>query len=100
MFLDIGESIFIWIGAKSNKDEALLVEKLIPGYLQSDPTGRDADTTILKIRQGCEPPTFTGFFGVWDPTCWEVRLNRKLLLIIFEKCYVSVEPIKFRENKE
>lgn len=71
MFLDIGESIFIWIGAKSNKDEALLVEKLIPGYLQSDPTGRDADTTILKIRQGCEPPTFTGFFGVWDPTCWE-----------------------------
>jgi len=73
MVLDAGESIYVWVGVNSNKDEVAQVEKVVIEYLKSDPKGRDSDTPIMKIRQGCEPPTFTGFFGVWDPNSWEVR---------------------------
>jgi hypothetical protein len=43
-------------------------------YLKTDPAGRDPDTPILKISQGFEPPSFTGFFGVWDRDLWSVRI--------------------------
>lgn len=72
MVLDAWNSVFIWVGVNSNKQELVMVEKGIAEYLRADPKGRDMDTPILKVRQGCEPPTFTGFFGVWDPTSWEV----------------------------
>jgi hypothetical protein len=36
----------------------------------------------MKIRQGCEPGTFTGFFGVWDPESWTVNwLNNHFLIV-------------------
>ena len=42
-------------------------------YLRTDPTGsRDPHTPIITVKQGFEPPTFTGWFGVWDPTKWSV----------------------------
>lgn len=72
MVLDAWHSIFIWVGVNSNKQELALVEKGVGDYLRSDPKGRDLDTPILKVQQGCEPATFTGFFGVWDPSSWEV----------------------------
>ena len=73
MVLDTGTSIFIWVGVNSNKNELAMVEKGVFGYLKSDPKGRDLDTPIMKIRQGCEPGTFTGFFGVWYPQSWTVN---------------------------
>ena len=75
MILDTHTSIFLWIGVNSVKDELLLAEKLTLEYLSSDPKGRDQDTPIYKVRQGCEPPTFTGFFGVWNPNEWEVGIT-------------------------
>jgi len=75
MILDTHTSIFLWIGVNSVKDELLLAEKLTLEYLSSDPKGRDQDTPIYKVRQGCEPPTFTGFFGVWNPNEWESHMN-------------------------
>lgn len=41
-------------------------------YLRSDPSGRDLDTPIIVVKQGYEPPTFTGWFLAWDPLNWDV----------------------------
>ena len=81
MVLDAWHSIFIWVGVNSNKQELALVEKGVGEYLRSDPKGRDLDTPILKVHQGCEPGTFTGFFGVWDPNSWEV-INYNLWFLV------------------
>lgn len=36
--------------------------------MKTDPTGRsEKDTIILQIKQGYEPPSFTGQFVGWDP---------------------------------
>ena len=43
-------------------------------YLQTDPSGRDPNTVLLQIKQGFEPPSFTGFFGVWDRELWSVSI--------------------------
>jgi len=75
MILDTHTNIFIWIGINSVKQELVEAEKLVINYLNSDPKGRDTNIPVCKIRQGCEPPTFTGFFGAWEPTGWENRTN-------------------------
>lgn len=41
-------------------------------YVNTDPAGRDPDTPVYKVKQGFEPPTFTGFFGMWDRDLWSV----------------------------
>lgn len=76
MVLDAWHSVFIWVGVHSNKQELAMIERGIGDYLRSDPKGRDPDTPVLKIHQGCEPPTFTGFFGTWDPDNWEVLRSK------------------------
>lgn len=70
MMLDAHDSIFIWIGKDSNKDERDKAVQMVMEYLATDPSNRDDNTTILKVKQGYEPPTFTGFFGVWDTSLW------------------------------
>lgn len=39
-------------------------------YVDSDPSGRRG-LPITTIKQGAEPPTFTGWFQAWDPKMWE-----------------------------
>lgn len=70
MLLDAGHTIFLWFGNDSNKEERTGSVQLAQNYLRSDPSGRDVDTAILIVKQGFEPPTFTGFFGVWDRSIW------------------------------
>ncbi len=72
MLLDIGDTLFLWFGKDSNKEEQQGSILLGQRYLQSDPAGRDSDTPMLIIKQGVEPPTFTGFFGIWDRSLWSV----------------------------
>ncbi|XP_063780498.1 scinderin-like isoform X2 [Pseudophryne corroboree] len=70
MMLDTWEQIFLWIGIDSNdveKKESLVAAK---GYLESDPSGREKDIPITVVRQGHEPPTFTGWFLAWDSKKW------------------------------
>lgn len=40
-------------------------------FLITDPAGRDPNTAIVRIKQGYEPPTFTGFFPAWDYDLWK-----------------------------
>ena len=56
--------------AERVNSQALAVE-----YLRTDPGGRGPDTPIVIVKQGYEPPTFTGFFGVWDNDLWNVSLD-------------------------
>lgn len=70
MMLDCWDCLYLWVGKGSNKMERDEAQRLALEYLKTDPAGRDPDTPILKISQGFEPPSFTGFFGVWDRDLW------------------------------
>lgn len=50
-------------------------------YLKTHPSSRDIDTAIFIIKQGFEPPTFTGWFVGWDISKWSVRNFRALTVL-------------------
>uniref|UniRef100_A0A4W5M3G3 Macrophage-capping protein n=1 Tax=Hucho hucho TaxID=62062 RepID=A0A4W5M3G3_9TELE len=56
MLLDTWDQLFSCLSAKD--------------YMDSDPSGRRG-IAITTIKQGMEPPTFTGWFQAWDPKMWE-----------------------------
>ncbi|XP_021109827.1 adseverin isoform X2 [Heterocephalus glaber] len=70
MLLDAWEQIFIWIGKDANEVEKTESLKSAKMYLETDPSGRDKKTPIVIIKQGHEPPTFTGWFLGWDSSRW------------------------------
>lgn len=39
-------------------------------YIETDPANRDRRTPIVKLKQGFEPPTFSGWFLGWDYDYW------------------------------
>ncbi|KAG9472409.1 hypothetical protein GDO78_019709 [Eleutherodactylus coqui] len=63
--------VFLWIGKNANevekKDAAITAQE----YLRTHPGSRDFSTPIIVVKQGFEPPTFTGWFHAWDPFKWE-----------------------------
>ncbi|XP_059795167.1 villin-like protein isoform X5 [Balaenoptera ricei] len=69
MLLDTWEEIFLWLGAAASewKQEAVAWGR---EYLKTHPAGRSLATPILLVKQGHEPPTFTGWFHMWDPYKW------------------------------
>lgn len=67
------QQVFLWIGAEANATERERALTTAAEYLHTHPSGRDADTPILIIKQGFEPPTFTGWFLAWDSHMWSVR---------------------------
>jgi len=73
MLLDAGHTIFGWLGAHSNKQEQQETVRIAKEYLESCPNERDGDTPIIVIKQGVEPPNFTGFFGVWEEDRWKLE---------------------------
>ncbi|XP_061470969.1 advillin isoform X2 [Rhineura floridana] len=70
MLLDTWDQIFLWIGKEANETEKKKALMMAQEYLQTHPSGRDTDTPILIIKQGFEPPNFTGWFLAWDPYLW------------------------------
>ncbi|XP_071782366.1 scinderin like a [Centroberyx gerrardi] len=72
MLLDTGDQIFLWVGNDANDVEKTGAGKIANEYVESDPSGRRG-TPIVTIKQGAEPPTFTGWFQAWDPKMWENR---------------------------
>jgi len=73
MLLDASHTIFAWFGALSNKQEKQECVRIAKEYLDSCPNERDGDTPIMLIKQGMEPPNFTGHFGAWDEDMWDVE---------------------------
>uniref|UniRef100_A0A4W4GZR7 HP domain-containing protein n=1 Tax=Electrophorus electricus TaxID=8005 RepID=A0A4W4GZR7_ELEEL len=72
MLLDTWEELFLWIGNSANQYEIQETYSSAAEYLKTHPAGRDADTPIITVKQGVEPPTFTGWFDAWDPHKWSV----------------------------
>ncbi|KAL7865439.1 hypothetical protein SRHO_G00106860 [Serrasalmus rhombeus] len=70
MLLDIWDQVFLWIGRGANDTEKKEAVVTAQEYLKTHPAGRDPDTPILVVKQGFEPPTFTGWFHAWDPHMW------------------------------
>jgi hypothetical protein len=71
MLLDSWDVLFLWIGSKSNREERTMAMSLAEDYLRTHPSGsRDMFTPIVVLKQGLEPVTFTGFFGIWDQSMW------------------------------
>uniref|UniRef100_A0A8C6JWX2 Villin-1 n=1 Tax=Melopsittacus undulatus TaxID=13146 RepID=A0A8C6JWX2_MELUD len=68
--LDTWDQVFFWIGKGANESEKEAAAVMVQEYLRSHPSGRDLDTPIIVVKQGYEPPTFTGWFLAWDPLCW------------------------------
>lgn len=74
MLLDTWDTIFLWIGSGANKIEMEESERIVGEYLRTDPSQRSTELPIFKVKQGFEPPIFTGFFGLWDPAGYQVGL--------------------------
>ncbi|XP_030607200.1 scinderin like b [Archocentrus centrarchus] len=70
MLLDTWDQLFIWIGNDANDAEKAGAPKIAKEYLDSDPSGRKG-IPITTIKQGAEPPTFTGWYQAWDSKMWE-----------------------------
>ncbi|XP_069614710.1 advillin [Ranitomeya imitator] len=70
MLLDTWDQIFLWIGVEANDVEKKEAVATAIDYLKTHPSARDPDTPILVIKQGYEPPNFTGWFLAWDPQKW------------------------------
>nr|XP_015815194.2 advillin [Nothobranchius furzeri]XP_015815195.2 advillin [Nothobranchius furzeri] len=70
MLLDTWDQLFLWIGKEANEQERKEAVTTSREYLITHPGDRDPDTPIVLIKQGFEPPTFTGWFTAWDPTKW------------------------------
>ncbi|MED6281345.1 hypothetical protein CHARACLAT_020368, partial [Characodon lateralis] len=89
MILDTWDQVFVWIGNEANETEKTGAPKIAQDYVNSDPSGR-RDIAITTIKQGQEPPSFTGWFHAWDPKMWDPWLqdtnkagtmNQKVVLI-------------------
>ncbi|XP_061569837.1 villin-1 [Cololabis saira] len=70
MLLDTWEELFFWVGKSSNEKEGREAWTSAKEYLRTHPAGRDPDTPVIVVKQGYEPPTFTGWFNAWDPHKW------------------------------
>ncbi|XP_061613477.1 villin-1 isoform X2 [Phyllopteryx taeniolatus] len=70
MLLDTWEEIFLWVGSSANQDETKEAWNSAREYLRTHPAGRDTDTPVVSVKQGFEPPTFSGWFHAWDPHKW------------------------------
>uniref|UniRef100_A0A672JT76 Gelsolin n=1 Tax=Salarias fasciatus TaxID=181472 RepID=A0A672JT76_SALFA len=70
MILDTWEQVFVWIGNEAQEEEKTEAMASAVRYIETDPANRDSRTPIVKIKQGFEPPTFSGWFLGWDDDYW------------------------------
>ncbi|XP_072287407.1 gelsolin isoform X2 [Pyxicephalus adspersus] len=72
MLLDVWDQVFVWIGNDAQEEEKKEAIASASKYIETDPANRDKRTPIAVIKQGFEPPTFTGWFLGWDNDYWAV----------------------------
>ncbi|NXN52777.1 VILI protein, partial [Rynchops niger] len=77
--LDTWDQVFFWTGKGANESEKEAAAVMVQEYLRSHPSGRDLDTPIIVVKQGYEPPTFTGWFLAWDPLNWDDKKSYEAL---------------------
>lgn len=72
MLLDTWDQISVWVGKDALEEEKTEAQTSARRYLETDPANRDRRTPITLIRQGFEPPTFTGWFLGWEDDYWSI----------------------------
>ncbi|XP_061750107.1 gelsolin-like isoform X3 [Nerophis ophidion] len=70
MVLDTWDQVFVWIGKDAHSREKREAVAIASRYIESDPAQRDPGTPIVTVKQGWEPPTFSGWFLDWDQEYW------------------------------
>jgi len=71
MILDTYREVFVWIGNQANSEEKKKALETSIKYVETDTSGRKvADTVFITVKQGLEPPNFTGHFFAWDANKW------------------------------
>ncbi|XP_072908782.1 gelsolin-like isoform X2 [Hemitrygon akajei] len=72
MILDTWDQVFIWIGNDAQEEEKSEAVASAKVYIETDPANRDRRTPIMIVKQGFEPPSFTGWFLGWDYDYWSM----------------------------
>uniref|UniRef100_A0A8V5HER0 Gelsolin n=1 Tax=Melopsittacus undulatus TaxID=13146 RepID=A0A8V5HER0_MELUD len=62
MLLDTWDQVFVWIGKDAQEEEKTEALKSAKRYIETDPASRDKRTPVTVVKQGFEPPTFSGWF--------------------------------------
>ena len=63
--LDTHDVVFVWVGSLSNAYEKKEAMRTAVEYVNTDPAGRDPQRVqVIVVKQGFEPPLFTGCFQV------------------------------------
>ncbi|XP_065822592.1 gelsolin-like [Labrus bergylta] len=70
MILDTWDQVFVWIGDDARQEERTEAAASAVKYIESDPADRDPRTPTVMVKQGFEPPTFTGWFLGWNHEYW------------------------------
>jgi len=71
MILDTYREVFVWIGNGANTEEKKGALETAVQYVKTDTSGRTVEgTAFVTVKQGFEPPNFTGHFGAWDSNKW------------------------------
>lgn len=69
MLLDSGDEVYVWVGKEADKAEIDSGLTMATQFLDSDPTPRDADNSvIITIKEGREPDAFIAIFPDWEQT--------------------------------
>lgn len=80
MILDAFFEVFVWIGEGAKPVERKEALKTAKEYIDSDPTSRTSeDTVIMVIKQGREPTNFRCHFFAWDDEKWSNGMNYEQL---------------------
>ncbi|XP_016519701.1 gelsolin isoform X3 [Poecilia formosa] len=66
----VPRQVFVWIGNEAHEEEKTEAAATAERYIRTDPAGRDPRTPIVTLKQGFEPPTFTGWFLGWNHDYW------------------------------
>ncbi|OWK16918.1 AVIL [Cervus elaphus hippelaphus] len=99
MLLDTWDQVFLWVGAEANAAEKRGALTAAQEYLHTHPSGRDTSTPILIVKQGFEPPIFTGWFLAWDPHMWS-DMRDTTLPLNSEPKYYPLEVLLKNQSQE
>jgi hypothetical protein len=81
--LDVWSEVYVWLGKNANPDEKKQGMTVAQQFVQKSGT-RSADTPIVLVPSGQEPPMFTSAFLGWDTTIaagYEDPYEKKLRLL-------------------
>ena len=65
MLLDVGTTLFVWIGTGANEYERRRCKETALEYIETSNT-MTKSTPIVNVESGSEPPMFTQYFPGWD----------------------------------